>query len=101
MRRMNEREAKYITVLNSVGIAKSAIAKKFNYKYMDVVNVLRGNSFSNITGILNTNISQEEIIVATRLLQQGHAYREVARFAGIDANKVRNILGVLQHSREI
>lgn len=101
MRKMDEREAKYITVLNSVGIAKKIIAERFNYKYMDVVNVLRGNSFSNITGILNKNISQEEIIVATRLLRQGHAYREVAKFAGIDANKVRNILGVLQYSNSI
>lgn len=100
-RKMDEREAKYVLILSSVGVSKNVIARKFNYKYMDVVNVLRGNSFSDITGILNKNISQEEMIVASRLLKQGHAYREVANFSGIDANKVRNVMGVLQHFGEI
>ncbi|MPM36890.1 hypothetical protein SDC9_83494 [bioreactor metagenome] len=68
---------------------------------MDVVNVLRGNSFSWITGILHHSISQEEYIVTRRLLRQGHTYREVARFAGIDANKVRNVLGVMRYKKEI
>ena len=36
MRNMDEREAKYVVVLSSVGLAKNIIARKFNYKYMDV-----------------------------------------------------------------
>lgn len=97
--KMDEREALWVQVVTSVGLPKIGIAERYNYKYMDVVNVLRGNSFSWITGILNNNITQEEYIVGKRLLKQGHPYREVARLAGIDANKVRNVMGVLQYKQ--
>ena len=97
MIKINESEAKYIQVLHSVGLPKMVIASEFKYKYMDVVNVLRGNAFSNVTGILNRNITEKELMVVEHLLNQGHSYRTIAKFSGIDANKVRNIKGYLQY----
>lgn len=99
--KVDEREAQWIQLVGSVGLSKIEIVKRYAYKYMDVVNVLRGNSFSWITGILNRNITQEEYIVVKRLLKQGHPYRDVANYAGIDSNKVRNIMGVLQYKKEL
>lgn len=99
--KVNEREAQWIVLLNSVGMSKVDIASNYQYKYMDVINVLRGNSFSHVTGILNRNITEEEYIVAKRLLKQGHPYRFVAYISDIDSNKVRNIMGTLQHKRII
>lgn len=99
--KVDEREAKWIQLVGSVGLTKVEIAKRYAYKYMDVINVLRGNSFSWITGILSRNITQEEYVVVRRLLKQSHPYREVAKFSGIDANKVRNIMGVLQYRQEL
>lgn len=101
MNKVDVREARWIQLVSSVGLPKAEIARRYNFKYMDVVNVLRGNSYSWVTGILNSNITQEEYIVARRLLKQGHPYREVSKFSGIDANKVRNILGVLIFKREL
>jgi len=98
MIKVNEQEARYIQVLHSVGLSRNEISRDFKYKYMDVINVLRGNSFSDVTGILNKNITKKEFIVVEHLLNQGHAYRDVARFSGIDANKVRNIKGCLQYT---
>lgn len=101
MMKVDEREAKWIMLLSSVELSKKEIANRYSYKYMDVLNVLRGNSYSWITGILHHSISQEEVIVVKRLLGQGHPYREIASYAGIDANKVRNIMGVLRFNQEL
>lgn len=101
MMKVDEREAKWVVLVSSVGLSKREIANRYSYKYMDVVNVLRGNSYSWITGILNNSITQEEVIVVKRLLRQGHPYREIAGYAGIDANKVRNIMGVLRFNQEL
>ncbi|GAB6153692.1 hypothetical protein JCM17380_24420 [Desulfosporosinus burensis] len=101
MRKVNEVEAKWIQLVSSVGLDKKSIADRYNYKYMDVVNVLRGNAYSHVTGILNRNIGSEEVTVVKYLLKQEHPYREIASFAGIDANKVRNIRGYLQHKKVI
>ena len=100
-RSVNAYEARYIQILNSVGIKKKDISERFGYKYMDTVNVLRGNSFSHVTGILNKNVRSDEYFVSAWLLKQGHSYRAVAEMAGIDANKVRNIQGVLKYKGEI
>lgn len=101
MKKINEIEAKWIQLVSSVGLDKKSIADRYNYKYMDVVNVLRGNAYSHVTGILNRNISSEEVTVVKYLLKQEHPYREIASYTGIDANKVRNIMGYLHHSRVI
>lgn len=98
---VNEREAKWIVLLDSVGMSKTEIANRYDFKRMDVVNVLRGNSFSHVTGIRNKNISIEEFITSKRLLKQGHPYRDVADYSGIEANKVRNVMGVMQYNNEI
>lgn len=95
--RVNCREAGWIVLLNSVGLSKKEISDRYGYKYMDVVNVLRGNSYSHITGILNRNIKDVEVTVVSYLLRQGKPYRAVAEFTGIDSNKVRNIMGYLQY----
>lgn len=97
MIKVNESEARYIQVLHSVGLPKVEIAEEFKYKYMDVINVLRGNAFSNVTGILNRNITEKELVIVEHLLNQGHSYRAIAKFSGIDANKVRNIKGYLHY----
>lgn len=97
MRKVDEREAVWIVLLNSVGLGRKAIADNYNFKYMDVANVLRGNSFSNITGILHHSISQEDVIAVKRLLKQDHPYRDIAVYAGYEDNKVRNIMGYLQY----
>ena len=101
MRKIDEREVRWIMLVKSVGMSKKAIAARYNYKYMDVINVLRGNSFSQITGILHHSITKEEIIVVKRLLKQEHPYREIASYAGIEDNKVRNIMGYLQYKQLI
>lgn len=95
--KVDEKEAQWIKVLNSVGLSKMEISNRYNFKYMDVINVLRGNSYSHVTGILHHSITQEEIIVVKRLLKMEHPYVEVANFAGIEANRVRNIMGYLQY----
>ena len=97
MKKITELEVKWIMVVASVGgMSKKALAERYNYKYMDVINVLRGNSFSNISGILHHSITEEEIITVSRLLQCEHPYRDIASYAGIEDNKVRNIMGYLQ-----
>jgi len=96
-KKVNEREALWIKVLYSAGASKKEIADRYGFKYMDVRNVLRGNSFSRVTGILNKHIKLEEFIVAKFLLRQGNSYRSIAYYTGIDKNKVRNVMGVLQY----
>lgn len=100
-RNVNEFEARYIQLLHSVGITKKSISERFGYKYMDTVNVLRGNSYSHVTGILNNNITADEYFVSAWLLKQGHSYRAVADMAAIEPNKVRNVMGVLKYKGEI
>lgn len=97
MKRVNSREAKWITLLHDIGLTKREIAERYGFKYMDIVNVLRGNSYSSVTGIINKSIKPDECVVATYLLKQGKPYREIAAYTGIDANKIRNIMGVLQY----
>lgn len=100
--KLNEREALYIQVLDSVGMSKKEIADRFNYKYMDVVNVLRGNCFNNVTGILQVNgIPENKLIDTVTLLMTGESYRAVADIVGIEYNKVRNVLGYLKYKNLI
>lgn len=96
-KKINEREARWIYDLASIGASKREIADRYGYKYMDVVNVLRGNSYSHVTGILNRNINAVEQIVSMFLLKQGKPYRDIAAYTNIDANKIRNVMGVLQY----
>ncbi|URZ16906.1 hypothetical protein [Clostridium felsineum] len=99
--KVNEREAMYIQILASTGVSKSLIAERFNYKMMDVINVLRANSFSHVTGLLNPHITEEELTVGAFFLKKGLAYRHVAEITGIDANKIRNIRGYLTYKGEL
>jgi len=95
--KLNRLEANWIKTVASAGLSTKEIAERYRFKYMDVLNVLRGNTYSSVTGILNKNISPEEFQVSSFLLKQGKPYKEIADFTGINHNKVRNIMGVLQY----
>lgn len=95
--KLSPNEVKYIQVLRAIGVPPIDISTLFGYKYKDVINVLRGNTYSSITGILNRTITETEVIVAEWFLKQDMPYREVAAITRIDANKVRNIKGVMQY----
>lgn len=97
--KVDEQEAKFIQAIYTAGLNKVTISNLYGYKYMDVVNVLRGNSFSWVTGILGKGISKDEIITVKKLIQAGRAYRDLARYSKIEANRVRNIMGYLQFNR--
>jgi cobalamin biosynthesis Co2+ chelatase CbiK len=97
--KMTEIDAMYIKMLNNAGFDAGYIATLKNYKKMDVINVVRGNSFSSVTGILHCLITTDEVITVAMLLRQEHPYRDIASYSGIDANKVRNIKGYLQYNK--
>ena len=88
-----------IVRLHLKGFDKKQISAVLGIKQMDVFNVLRGNSYSNVTGMLNDNITDEELVIAKYFLDKGYPYREVAKRAEIDANKVRNIKGRIYYLR--
>lgn len=100
-RKVNEREAQWIQLLSSIGSTPSEIADRYGFKRMDVYNVLRGNAFSWVTGIINRNIKPVELTVVRFLLKSDKPYREIANYTGIDDNKVRNIMGFMEYNGEI
>jgi hypothetical protein len=98
-RKMDADLAVQVVRLHSKGLDRKQISAVLGLKPMDVFNVLRGNSYSNVTGMLNEYITDEELIVTKYFLDKGFPYREVAKRTDIDANKVRNIKGRIYYLR--
>ena len=95
--KLNEKEAKYIQVLDSVGLSPITISKKFGYKYTDIINVLRGNTFNHVTGILKVDVPADKVIEISYLLKIGVPYKKVATITKINENKIRNIRGYMKY----
>jgi hypothetical protein len=98
---LSEFDAEWINLLSSVGMSAMQISNRYKYPYINVKDVLTGNSYSRVTGILNKTVTQDELTVVTWLLQRRIPYRQVALLTGIEANIVRNIKGCLQFQNKL
>jgi hypothetical protein len=97
-RKMDRTGATLVHTLKQMGFTLKEIYKQYNFRPMSVRNVLRGNSYNSVTGIFDQRLlSNTEKIVIEYLLLKGRSYRDIARYTGIDANRVRNYRGYLQY----